>query len=41
MLKLCSTHAKKTGADFSIEMARSVRAAMENWRGHNIAETDV
>lgn len=31
-------YAKKTGADFSIEMARSVRAAMENWRGKEMAE---
>ena len=29
-------YAKKTGADYSIEMARSVRAAMENWRGKQI-----
>lgn len=31
-------YAKKTGADFSIEMARSVRAALENWRGKHVAE---
>lgn len=33
-------YAKKTGADFSIEMARSVRAAMENWRGKLITEAN-
>jgi len=29
-------YAKKSGADFSIEMARSIRTAMENWRGKHI-----
>lgn len=27
---------KKTGADFSVEMARSVKKALENWKGENI-----
>jgi len=31
-------YAKKSGADFSIEMARSVRTAMENWAGKHIEE---
>ena len=31
-------YARKTGADFSIEMARSVRAALDNWRGKPIEE---
>jgi len=29
---------QKSGADFSIEMARSIRTAMENWRGKHIEE---
>jgi len=33
-------YAKKTGADFSIEMARSVRVGMENWRGRHIKENN-
>jgi FMN reductase (NADPH) len=26
-------YARKTGADFSVEMGRSVREALKNWRG--------
>lgn len=29
-------YARKTGADFAKEMARSVRKAMENWRGESL-----
>jgi len=29
-------YGRKTGADFSIEMARSVRAAMNHWRGKSL-----
>lgn len=27
------TYARKTGAEYSVELARSVRAALQNWRG--------
>lgn len=33
-------YARKTGADFSIEMARSVRVAMNHWRGKSLANHD-
>lgn len=31
-------YARKTGADFSVEMARSVRVALDNWRGNSLTE---
>ncbi|MDP4127201.1 MAG: nitroreductase, partial [Bacillota bacterium] len=33
-------YARKTGADFSAEMARSVRVAMENWRGKQVIKEE-
>ncbi|WP_407307872.1 nitroreductase family protein [Desulfosporosinus sp. SB140] len=33
-------YAKKTGAPFSVEMARSVRRALENWRGKQYKPTE-
>jgi len=31
-------YARKTGADFSLEMARSVRVAMNHWRGNSLED---
>ncbi|OLN32312.1 nitroreductase family protein [Desulfosporosinus metallidurans] len=33
-------YARKTGSDYSAEMARSVRIAMENWRGNHMDKNE-
>jgi len=33
-------YARKTGADFSLEMARSVQVAMKHWRGKSLADNE-
>ena len=33
-------YARKTGADFSAEMARSVRVALKHWRGRSLSDDE-